>query len=157
MFTTFFTDPFFSWIFFSTVYFFLTRSKTPSDINVCSEEVAEKCTWKSRFRRSSPINTLIKCSKRLQVANLQESTWNFFERHFYTQKNVLNTEPGISDDIAALWKSLAYIQIMEKWSIERKMLISPLVFHDIRLFFSYREKKVRYRRKLGVISAFFSL
>ena len=97
---------FFREFFFSTVYFFLTRSKTPSYINVWSEEVAEKCTWKSRFRRSSPINTLIKCSKRLQVANLQESTWNFFERHFYTQKNVLNTEPGISDDIAALWKSL---------------------------------------------------
>ena len=105
----FFHGPIFSWIFFSTVYFFLTRSKTPSYINVWSEEVAEKCTWKSRLRRSSPINTLIKCGKRLQVANLQESTWNFFERHFYTQKNVLNTEPGISDDIAALWKSLINI------------------------------------------------
>ena len=109
----FFFEPiFFMNFFFSTVNFFLTRSKTPSDINVCSEEVAEKCTWKSRLRRSSPINTLIKCGKRLQVANLQESTWNFFERHFYTQKNVLNTEPGISDDIAALWKSLVVVRYM---------------------------------------------
>ena len=82
---------FFMKFFFSSVYFFLTRSKITSDIIVLSEEVAEKCTWKSRFRRSSPINTLIKCGKRLQVANLQESTWNFFERHFYTQRNVLNT------------------------------------------------------------------
>ena len=39
----------------------------------------------------------------LQVANLKESTWNFFERLFYTQKNVLNTERGISDDITEIW------------------------------------------------------
>ena len=32
-----------------------------------------------------------KCIKRVEIANLQLSTWNFFEPYFHTQRNVLNT------------------------------------------------------------------
>ena len=56
------------------------------------------------------LNTIIKCSKRVEIANLQLSTWNFFEPHFYDQINVLSTTSSISDDIAAIWKSLMYTQ-----------------------------------------------
>ena len=54
------------------------------------------------------LNPMIKCSKRVEIANLQLSTWNFFECHFYTQTNVLSTPSGISGDIAAKWRSLAH-------------------------------------------------
>ena len=45
----------------------------------------------------------------MEIANLQLSTWNFFEPHFYDQTNILSTTSSISDDIAAIWKSLVYI------------------------------------------------
>ena len=52
------------------------------------------------------LNTTIKCSKRVEIANLQLSTWNFLEPHFYDQINGLSTPLSIFDDIAAIWKSL---------------------------------------------------
>ena len=76
-------------------------------LSICPHCVARKKSFffwiffRPRFRPK-----FWKCPKRLQVTNLQESTWNFFERHFYTQRNVLNTLSGIFDDIAAIWKSL---------------------------------------------------
>ena len=47
-----------------------------------------------------------KSSKRVEIVNLQVSTWNFFEPYFYTQGNQIRTQSRFSDDIATLWKSL---------------------------------------------------
>ena len=82
------------------------------------------------------LNTIIKCSKRVEIANLQSSTWNFFEPHFYYQNNVLSTPLSDSDDIVAIWKSLAYtVQVEETQDPEhngnnRRVNVRPSITVD---------------------------
>ena len=50
--------------------------------------------------------TVKKCHILLAARILQLSTWNFFERYFYAQRNGLRTRMACFGDIATFWESL---------------------------------------------------
>ena len=67
--------------------------------------------WKISRPRFRP--KFWKCHILLAARILQLSTWNFFERHFYTQMNVLSTWRACSRDIGSFWESL--VRYMADW------------------------------------------
>ena len=68
------------------------------------------------------------------MANLQLSTWNFFERHLYDKRNGLNTLQACFGDIGTFWESLMCItgkESLQNFSHHYRPIYSMIKSHSV--------------------------